>query len=111
MNNEILLIEKRHRYKYDLNLIKSVVKLLVDTDDTRKVWTLIDFKMSISHIKIINYVLRFGDPENIKLLFIRDNNNPKLIKYMLSRIKLKIQKENKKGKQNNKKYVVNLLDL
>ena len=86
-----LIPESRPKYKHDIELIKKVAKLCAETSDLMEIYTKVGFEMSVSHIKKINYILKYGNPSTISLLIEEDPDHPGKQLYMISRIKLKIK--------------------
>jgi len=83
-----IIIETRIKHKHNVVDIKQIIKLLcVDNKGYPEIFATLKEKVSIRHIKIIAYILKYGNISNIRLMFVNDDHNPYKIKYMLARIK------------------------
>jgi len=98
-----IIIETRHKYKYTIADVKKIIKLLcVDKQTYPEIFISLEERISIRHIKTVAYILKYGNLNNIRKMFIGDDHNPYVIKFMLARIKTVIKNFDRKEKDRPK---------
>jgi len=117
-NDYKLLIEKRAKYKYYIIDVRQVIKLLCTNDSTIQknedyldIFGKLEGRISIRHIKTINYILRYGEIRRIEMMLKTDYNNPYKIRYMIGRIKNIVKKFDRDEKHETYESIIQKLGI